>query len=597
MLELLIVMVIIGIIIAFILVAAFDGLRRAEERATHALISKIDAALNDRLDALTTTKADFNAAHAYIAAMWPQNGVTSRIDPSSTIPFVYDANSPQLPTGPIGNGNPVISTPSGVPRAAVIAQFDRVKAELPDVFSIQNDPNYPFNFAAMPYSGGANGIPNPNLPATATPYCTYMLPIGVGIVNDQVNFSYGGNPSPVPIIYNPASPPSNLPTYPNHTGIFGASYTALAGLNLQLARQLGKTLGSPANVSNWYDGADNDAPNSPGYGLIDDVGESGFQASAVANLLANHTHKTARSEVLYAVLVYSTGPLGSTFSPDDFDDSQVKDTDGDGLMEFVDAWGEPLQFYRWPIFYYGVDPNRTDVQRGYLPYGFQLNLTAPPSIGATLPRDQTPLDPNQQLLAPAWWSSTFNSVGPFTTYQASGSPLSGGASLFQQFFHTLVDPNTNGATTASGTNWDRGATYLQRRAYYSKPLILSSGPDKVAGVPRLDSQYFQALAGYAGQKFSDGYLVGNNGLTGFNGTATKDTPLLQLENQAAQVTLNRSADAFQTPACYYTYNTSTQTFTLIPNSGPDFEITTSIQDAGADDITNHNLVSPGGVIQ
>ena len=56
MLELLIVMVIIGIIIAFILVAAFDGLRRAEERATQALISKLDAGLNDRLDSLTTLR-------------------------------------------------------------------------------------------------------------------------------------------------------------------------------------------------------------------------------------------------------------------------------------------------------------------------------------------------------------------------------------------------------------------------------------------------------------------------------------------------------------------------------------------------------------
>ena len=29
----------------------------------------------------------------------------------------------------------------------------------------------------------------------------------------------------------------------------------------------------------------------------------------------------------------------------------LKDTDGDGLPEFVDAWGEPLRFYRWPIYY------------------------------------------------------------------------------------------------------------------------------------------------------------------------------------------------------------------------------------------------------
>ena len=27
---------------------------------------------------------------------------------------------------------------------------------------------------------------------------------------------------------------------------------------------------------------------------------------------------------------------------------EIVDTDGDGLMEIVDAWGQPLRFYRWP---------------------------------------------------------------------------------------------------------------------------------------------------------------------------------------------------------------------------------------------------------
>ena len=101
--------------------------------------------------------------------------------------------------------------------------------------------------------------------------------------------------------------------------------------------------------------------------------------------------------------------MGSVFNPDDFSDREVKDTDGDGLLEFVDAWGQPLQFYRWPLFYYGQDGNNPDVQRGWLGYP-----------NATSPRDQNPLDPNQQLLAPAWWSSVFSSAGPFTTWVVPG---------------------------------------------------------------------------------------------------------------------------------------------------------------------------------
>ena len=37
---------------------------------------------------------------------------------------------------------------------------------------------------------------------------------------------------------------------------------------------------------------------------------------------------------------------------------EVQDTDGDGLPEFVDAWGQPLQFFRWPLLYH------SELQRG-----------------------------------------------------------------------------------------------------------------------------------------------------------------------------------------------------------------------------------------
>ena len=58
--ELLVVMAIIGIIIAFLLVAADDARRRAEEDATLALITKLEGGVNDRLDALLQTRPDPN---------------------------------------------------------------------------------------------------------------------------------------------------------------------------------------------------------------------------------------------------------------------------------------------------------------------------------------------------------------------------------------------------------------------------------------------------------------------------------------------------------------------------------------------------------
>jgi prepilin-type N-terminal cleavage/methylation domain-containing protein len=54
------------------------------------------------------------------------------------------------------------------------------------------------------------------------------------------------------------------------------------------------------------------------------------------------------SENLYWMLtqadVFGVAPVDAS----EFKTSEVKDTDGDGRLEFVDAWGNPLRFYRWP---------------------------------------------------------------------------------------------------------------------------------------------------------------------------------------------------------------------------------------------------------
>ena len=44
----------------------------------------------------------------------------------------------------------------------------------------------------------------------------------------------------------------------------------------------------------------------------------------------------------------SAGKLVNYVLSKEFTAQEVADTDDDGLLEFVDAWGEPLRFYRWP---------------------------------------------------------------------------------------------------------------------------------------------------------------------------------------------------------------------------------------------------------
>ena len=57
---------------------------------------------------------------------------------------------------------------------------------------------------------------------------------------------------------------------------------------------------------------------------------------------------TESSELLYFFLFHS-GNFGSAeIGRDEFTEKEIADTDEDGLPEFVDAWGQPLRFYRWP---------------------------------------------------------------------------------------------------------------------------------------------------------------------------------------------------------------------------------------------------------
>ncbi len=58
--------------------------------------------------------------------------------------------------------------------------------------------------------------------------------------------------------------------------------------------------------------------------------------------------KTESSELLYYTLIVSGTFGSSSVDGDQFSINEVADTDLDGLPEFVDAWGEPLRFYRWP---------------------------------------------------------------------------------------------------------------------------------------------------------------------------------------------------------------------------------------------------------
>jgi prepilin-type N-terminal cleavage/methylation domain-containing protein len=103
------------------------------------------------------------------------------------------------------------------------------------------------------------------------------------------------------------------------------------------------------------------------------------------NAVSAGTDKSESSELLYYTLVVSGTFGSSSVDSDQFSAFEVRDTDEDGLPEFVDAWGEPLRFYRWPTRM--IDPNA--------PSPFAPDFSNPNDVTEV---DLSPMDDDGNLL-------------------------------------------------------------------------------------------------------------------------------------------------------------------------------------------------------
>jgi prepilin-type N-terminal cleavage/methylation domain-containing protein len=175
-----------------------------------------------------------------------------------------------------------------------------------------------------------------------------------------------------------------------------------------------------------------------------------------------HVSVTESAECLFYAIVNSELYGAEGVEEDAFNADEVQDTDGDGLREFVDNWGRPLRFYRWPtrlirpattLAATGTAKNLPGalnpiaVSLGTVPVITLLGALPPGGAGATV---SSPIaqDPNDVL-------GELNSVSPtIFEFDSSITPLYQNNTLM--FFHTA---NT-----------------------YHLPLIMSAGPDGVLGL-------------------------------------------------------------------------------------------------------------------
>jgi prepilin-type N-terminal cleavage/methylation domain-containing protein len=526
LIEIGVVIAIIGLLMSFILVVSMQGIERAKERATQSLIAKLDTLIQDRLDVILSKQAPVNLAHQYLAN-----------------PLSLD----------------LVGFPPKSGRAEVIARADYVRAEMPDVFFLQVAPtslsqtstSYPFNFGAIAYPYAGTTV---NGSATDP----YVLPLGNNVAFDPTNPA-STSKGAVPYFGTPPQyfPPPGYNTV--GTGIYGASYGVAGGLYKNLGTASVQLIGTTpaAYLPTGYDGVDNNAN-----GLVDEFAE-GVDANnitAVLNCLKNHRHETARAEMLYAFLIESPGAL---VTRDSFQLSEIADTDGDGLPEFVDAWGNPILFFRWPTHYH------SDLQRGINPEGFDgidnngdgnvdEYAEAAVYLNVSENREVNGLDPQNLLLSPVWWSD------PGAGNTSAAYPWTK-ANVFQQMFFSLVEPLASTAKIDNPPRWDR-AGFFKRRNFQTRFLVLSSGPDNTPGVFTYPNSVV-STAPNGPQAMAQKIIL----FEGIAGTHAMDDP----------------------PGTnpQYTLGTISGTLGQVPAKDP--ATTQSLIYAGQDDVTNHNLKASG----
>lgn len=143
----------------------------------------------------------------------------------------------------------------------------------------------------------------------------------------------------------------------------------------------------------------------------------------------SHDPKTESAALLYWILtnseVYGVAPVDES----EFSSSEVQDTDGDGLKEFVDGWGRPLRYYRWPthlirpgdgssvapgVITSGSGWGLANVDRTWASAMWSGLPAAPTVVGELDPLTRDPDDPTGQI----WrWASNQSTSGPIIAIQ------------------------------------------------------------------------------------------------------------------------------------------------------------------------------------
>jgi prepilin-type N-terminal cleavage/methylation domain-containing protein len=198
---------------------------------------------------------------------------------------------------------------------------------------------------------------------------------------------------------------------------------------------------------------------------------------------ASHQSVTDSAECLY--LIITKGPLFDTEPPSaaDLKAIETADTDGDGIPEIVDAWGQPLRFYRWPTRL--IRPSVTSPWTTPGPIDEILQPTGPPTTPMVL-LSPTPLRLAMLGAMPRASLQPWKTGGTYglgsQVVQPNLTPASPPAFSLVYQCVTSNSPNTAGTTPPT---WPTivGQTVADANvAWQALPDLLSIDPDDPFGV-------------------------------------------------------------------------------------------------------------------
>jgi prepilin-type N-terminal cleavage/methylation domain-containing protein len=150
-------------------------------------------------------------------------------------------------------------------------------------------------------------------------------------------------------------------------------------------------------------------------------------------------------EVLYFLLTSANVVGYSPLGQDSFASSEFGDTDRNGFPEFIDAWGQPLRFYRWP----------TRLVRGGA-YSPGTTFTATQQARYLIPSLPTlPIELSKDV------DDSYGMMKKFFTNAANATAFEQGGAMMQPLL---------------------GMGAFHTAETFSLPLVVSAGPDGILGL-------------------------------------------------------------------------------------------------------------------